>query len=748
MFWSKLFKKKNKLSNADVVVNSSYTKMPLLEELTAEEQGYVNKIKEEYLNFYDTEDNYIDLDKELFNEIKMCQDLALDIMHNDHFGNIASSIIDSKKLVYYSHEISEINNTLKYKYIALAELRKDKKYLAKYMSLYVLGRRKINILKALDHQMNIINNLIVIADQRIYDYSTKALANYPKNINEDIDCELEKRYDIVLKDYLNLFNDSNILNKKINNADKITYMEIMLNKFVYENKNLIGKLKERLNAIANTEIEDIEHQNDIIRDLRKIKMYFNTFDRYGRNIIKKEYFEEIYQTIFNTINYYPFTYDIRSYCRNEAKKEELNFYREIIKRKAELFIDKKSKIFETGIINDNIYQILLKLFELDSTGIIYNEMFIKNNFEVFDMKYIDLLLCLDNLNGFYLYFNQNNFELFDYIMSALPVDHDTIKRNLFKYIIGLCDKTKFEDIDIDREYFVKKYCFNIPNIYEMKLYYQLYKENINFSDLPFLNETCDMDRFINYINNSCHDKTVFLPDGTKELEIYVDKSYNDIKIYLNNDISDVRFYGNDIDYKKLKNTKIYLPLDFNKININFIVENELNYNANYPKARVLNKQALLAIIEKIGSTLVLPKKIFSASNSLEDNQKLYNDLYSLFYGFYKSIKCITEKSNSIKESDSSELFSSLFSNIIIFEENSNEYKINNDLFDKTPSNEETYSNCNDKVLKSYEEALKDFVIKLIKYKNYRNLKIEQEISSLNKKLDKICKKYILTSKRE
>ena len=511
MFWSKLFKKKNKLSNVDIVVNSSYTKMPLLEELTAEEQGYVNKLKEEYLNFYDTEDNYIDLDKELFNEIKMCQDLALDIMHNDHFGHIASSIIDSKKLVYYSHEITEINNILKYKYTALNELRKDKKYLAKYMSLYILGRRKINILQALDHQMNLINNLIVIADQRIYDYSTKAVANYPKNINEDIDYELEKRYDIVLKDYLSLFNDSNILNKKINNTDKITYMEIMLNKFVYENKNLIGKLKERLNAIANTEIEEIEDQNDIIRDLRNIKMYFNIFDKYGRSIIKKEDLEEIYQAIFNTINYYPFTYDIRSYCNNEANKEELMFYSKIIKRKAELFIDKKSKIFETGIINDNIYQILLKLFELDSTGIIYNEMFIKNNFEVFDMKYIDLLLCLDNLNGFYLYFNQTNFELFDYIMSALPVDHDTIKRNLFKYIIGLCDKTKFEDIDIDREYFVNKYCFNLPNIYEMKLYYQLYKENINFSDLPFLNETCDMDRFINYINKSCCDKSVLLP---------------------------------------------------------------------------------------------------------------------------------------------------------------------------------------------------------------------------------------------
>ena len=256
MFWSNLFKKKNKIFNTEIVNNTS-SKLPSFEELTTEEQEYVNNLKEEYLKFYETEDNYINLDCELFNEVKMYQDLALDIMHKDHFGNIVNSIIDSKKLVYYSHKITEINNTLKYKYIALNELRKDKKYLAKYMSLYVLGRRKINILQALDHQMNLINNLIVIADQRIYDYSTKAVANYPKNINEDIDYELEKRYDIVLKDYLNLFNDSNILNKKINNTDKITYMEIMLNKFVYENKNLIGKLKERLNAIANTEIEEI-----------------------------------------------------------------------------------------------------------------------------------------------------------------------------------------------------------------------------------------------------------------------------------------------------------------------------------------------------------------------------------------------------------------------------------------------------------------------------------------------------------
>ena len=211
MFWNNLFKKKNKIFNTEIVNNSSSI-IPSLEELTIVEQEYVNKLKEEYLKFYETEDNYINLDCELFNEIKMYQDLALDIMHNDHFGNIVNSIIDSKKLVYYSHKITEINSSLKYKYIALNEVRKDKKYLAKHMGLYVLGKRKINILKALDHQMNIINNMFVIADQKITDYCACAIANYPKNIDKSMKKELENRHDEVEKDYKSLFNTSITLN--------------------------------------------------------------------------------------------------------------------------------------------------------------------------------------------------------------------------------------------------------------------------------------------------------------------------------------------------------------------------------------------------------------------------------------------------------------------------------------------------------------------------------------------------------
>ena len=164
MFWNNLFKKKKE---SVFISNNNYNNVPSYNDLTNEEKEYVDKLKEEYIKFYDGSINFTDLDKELFDNIKMCQELALDIMHKDHLGNIVDSLIDSKKLAYYAHAIKEKNSTLKYKYIALSEVRKNKRYLAKYMSLYVLGKRKINILKALEHQLNIINNLLVVTNSDI-----------------------------------------------------------------------------------------------------------------------------------------------------------------------------------------------------------------------------------------------------------------------------------------------------------------------------------------------------------------------------------------------------------------------------------------------------------------------------------------------------------------------------------------------------------------------------------------------------
>ncbi len=386
MFWSNLFKKKNKIFNTEIVNNTS-SKIPSFEELTIKEQEYVSNLKEEYLKFYENKDNYINLDNELFNEIKMYQDLALDIMHKDHFGNIVNSIIDSKKLAYYSQKITEINNSLKYKYIALNEVRKDKKYLAKHMGLYVLGKRKINILKALDHQMNIINNMFVIADQKITDYCACAIANYPKNINENTKYELENRYIEVEKDYKKLFNSSINLDDSISIADEITYMEILIDKFIYENKDLINKLKEQLDIIAFNEIIDEKEQRAKISNLKKIKMYYLIFYKYGRNLITKDDFNNLYQIIFNVYTYFIFKSDFISYYQTLNEGNEKNFYTSIVNSKVELFKMKKSPIFNANYLYSNdVYKCLTQI--LENSSIILNDEF---NFS--------LLLSLDYEKG-------------------------------------------------------------------------------------------------------------------------------------------------------------------------------------------------------------------------------------------------------------------------------------------------------------------------------------------------------------
>lgn len=412
MFWSNLFKKKNKIFNTEIVNNTS-SKLPSFEELTTKEQEYVSKLKKEYLKFYENEDNYINLDSELFNEIKMYQDLALDIMHNDHFGNIASSIIDSKKLVYYSHKITEINNSLKYKYIALNEVRKDKKYLVKHMGLYVLGKRKINILKSLDHQMNIINNMFVIADQKITDYCACAIASYPKKIDKSMKKELENRHGEVEKDYKYLFNTSIILNDNTSIVDKTTYMEILIDKFIYENKDLINKLKEQLDLIANSEIKDKTMQQEIIDNLMKTKMYYNIFYKYGRNLIEEKDFKDLYQIIFNVYTYFPLNCSSFNvyYVDGPVTKEEAKFYRQIIESKVEILKMKQSPIFKSNkTYPDSIIDSVL--YEIDYKPITKSNDMFPNPYYAANTRneriihiHLEMLLSLDYEDGLVNYFN-------------------------------------------------------------------------------------------------------------------------------------------------------------------------------------------------------------------------------------------------------------------------------------------------------------------------------------------------------
>ena len=659
MFWNNLFKKKNKIYNTDIV-NNAYSKMPTYEELTTEEQEYVNKLKEEYLNFYDTEDNHINLDNELFNEIKMYQELALDIMYNDYFGNIVNSIIDSKKLVYYSHKITEINNTLKYKYIALNELRKDKKHLAKHIGLYVLGKRKINILKALDHQMNIINNMLIIANQKITDYCACAIANYPKNIDEPTEKELNDRYIEVEKDYKDLFNTSINLNDNLTNTDKTTYIEILIDKFIYENKDLIDKLKEQLDIIANSEIKNIVAQINVIDILMKIKMYYNIFNKYGRNKLTKEDFEDLYQIIFNVYTYFPsFSYfNFSRYYNSITDNNEKEFYRSIIDFKLVLLKLKQSPIFKGNKqYSEDIVNILMTIFEkydkdywnLSNSS---NISFFSNYFDNlpitekiinFNLK---LLLSLDYESGFndyfadkksiYVSYLKRNLVVKDFYKLLIGVNNYLSKNNITEEqlknelltISNRSNNNEFIDSDTNKKE-TYTLLINIINDYKayepiLKLYSSLY--DIDFSIFPEHILGKHINILINYYDYG--NGPLIINNNIDELDIkYSQKDDRILIINGNVETMNIQISSDLAKDDNVMHTKVLLPikpLKMNFYNDKYEIDSDVSSNAKQYQVKyaTINKETgfmsydyIKKIFAKIGKMFILREEILDYSES-------------------------------------------------------------------------------------------------------------------------------------
>ena len=67
------------------------------------------------------------MDKDIIEEILLYQDLILNVLCKDTYGELLESRLSSVKLNLYSKKYKEISEILKLKYIALLELKKDKK---------------------------------------------------------------------------------------------------------------------------------------------------------------------------------------------------------------------------------------------------------------------------------------------------------------------------------------------------------------------------------------------------------------------------------------------------------------------------------------------------------------------------------------------------------------------------------------------------------------------------------------------
>ena len=737
MFWSNLFKKKAK---STIISNTNYSDIPSFDDLSIEEKEYVDKLKEEYIKFYDQSINFTDLDDDLFTNIKMNQDLALDIMHKDHLGNILDSLIDSKKLVYYANKIKEENSVLKYKYIALKELRKNKKYLAKYMSLYILGKKKINILKAIDHQMNIINNLLVVTNSDIYNYNACAMASYPNINNQNVDEELDIRYKDVSKDYNDLFCKTLNINEELLVSDKITYTELLIDKFVYENKDLIDKLKEQLDVIANSEIKDDKEQSKIIDNLMKIKMYYNIFNKYGRFKVTKDDFNDLYQIIFNVYTYFIFKSDFISYYQTLNEGNEKNFYTSIVNSKVELFKMKKSPIFNANYLYSNdVYKCLTQI--LENSSVILNDEF---NFS--------LLLSLDYEKGI------NNFFDFRAKNKKPNIFSDSNKylsnEDYYKLVIGVYKYVETKKIKLikynkedSKSYFLDKYLtdkeiisYLVKKYDESKFKFELYElvNNINFNEFPKGIPNFCLDSIINYYNFNDR-KPLIISDNY--IDLYIKYYQARVKNFIfNGSISNFHIILDQDFEKSNMNTKFIIPVKTRKIifesdtrivskNIPYLFDNPF-YNIN----EMLSRKSKNSRFSKLGSMIVLKKDLLEYRGD-----RLFTHLFTLFIDLEKSFIVAYKLDRNVKDSTTIRLFHEymvnvwrdFFENITFIDDNGNIFKTN--YFNYSDNN---YNDILSIIEDTYYYAI-HFYVKSIK----TQLSLDNYYEKANKKSVKYLKLY-------
>ena len=366
-------------------------------------------------DFYNTEDNLI-LSSEynnkyreiLSNRCKSSMDLKLDNIDLNIYVNIIS------KLTIELHNISDILNQSEDRNnmnlnIIINKLNYYKSILSKYkdksfIKIKVLDnilKRKIlfhNKRSIIESEISNIKGKILICQNNISGIEKEL--NYYYSFSSDnipkVDNEKEYLSSVYDRDYrftkaLKL----NIEYKKDISLSDICSIEILLENYLYNNKDLLSKIKEEYNTLLNSNIE----RN---RKLRIINNLINKYMAIDKLFKEKDtiFLNKLLELKFNTIE--------ENYISNGEKlinrysyKEEIEYFGNIISKKIDNIVrDKDKKILsryqeyfkEYGfIIND--YERLIRIFK----DIITNEENNYNTKEILNSPLcIGLILSMNN----------------------------------------------------------------------------------------------------------------------------------------------------------------------------------------------------------------------------------------------------------------------------------------------------------------------------------------------------------------
>ena len=648
MLWNKyrLFKKKkisSKIANQNI-----YCSIPSYEELDNESKRITEKYKEEYISLFKTISSTNELDLDLFNEIKIYQDLLLNVLYKDNFGEILESKICSIKLNIYARKYMELNKTLILKYIALQEIKKNKKYLSFYNRLYFKAKYKTNIASIINYHENTLYNLIAIINGKVMKCISISTVNNPKlDFYKD---QLENKYNSVNKDYKLIFGTDIHLSNSI--VESIAKAEIELERYVLENKNKLSDYKNRLISISNSDIKDTNDRDNIINELMDIKKNYIIFSKYGRNLIEERGLNELYLIIFNVYNHFPLTSKFNNYYNSIEDEKEKSAYIAIINYKLELLLQKKSNAFakyddcSDSIVNDILY--IIGDFEGGDDRNLIDKIDPENIIQ----NHLDLFLSLDYEDGFCDYLNYsipNNL----YYSNEIPISFNS-NDDLLKFLCGVLVGNEVNNFKkISTSLVNKKWPYNYPGQPYIYNYEGWYKSLL----LEYKSEL-----LLYHSLNKNRLRIVNLREVTYIVTINLDDS-SSVIYALPNYLMSLYLDGNSINENIIE--KMIIPSKLNKLfNITL-----------YPNIRDVIPENPEAFITNLGKAFIFSEEIL-----FKDPYDLKNYLQIVFKFFYYFLnKLLYSKqlySKQHYEPNIINIYFKLFEGISLIDSNGNIRSIN------------------------------------------------------------------------
>lgn len=532
----------NKENNAYLINGYVSFAIPKRSILNEKQNDLLTTVKEEYLGLLKN-NIFNSLDLEI-DDINKKREMYTNLLLNNIMDETKNTKVSSIKLKSYERDLINLRETLLIRLIALSEIINENRFKRRTKDAIINEIGKIQI------SLVTINSQIVSIHNEV-----EAYLNYPQ-----IGLNLDKRiYDLeaLSKDIV----------KKCELSSKeayIAYLERSLEIYCYENKEEVNNLKEELNSLRYSEIND-NNINLLKEKLDFLERKYNIYYEFDRNIITKEDMYDLYETKF-----YIHAYDCSFKNCNKLEKE---IYVDIISKKINTLLNGNStyilNLIENGDKSKAIKLIKLLNIFLREKGQYDFEKILNNKYK------LSILLSLDYEKGLDDFFENT---IIDLNNDSVLNKYDIISRYAMPNVGRDLKGYLFYDTKLSMSSIIKIFSFDTFNgisIYTSKdllNYLKNIYDCINPpSDIYVMPEgivcgTIDS----NLYNKLKNYKTIIMPKSLRSIEFEVDNSRtpNYCDLVLQEGTETLMFDYPDFSYYTTKFGNITIPSTLKKIDKN------------------------------------------------------------------------------------------------------------------------------------------------------------------------------------